>query len=126
MSTDHETRRPARIQCPTWGCRADRSHEGDCNPSDFADMYERAYFGVQEVLDGALGSEWQDGSGGGIVADVDLLARRYKRAIAALDAVEQLTKDTDGGDIDADADIPVGEIRRVLAEAGAQLAEEAS
>jgi hypothetical protein len=26
-----ETRRPAKVQCPTWGCRAERSHEGDCN-----------------------------------------------------------------------------------------------
>jgi hypothetical protein len=83
----------------------------------FADMYERAYFGVQKVLDRALGQEWGDGAGGGIVADVDLLARRYERALNALYAVVALTQDTDGGEVDGDADIPVGEIRRVLAEA---------
>lgn len=84
---------------------------------DFSDMYERAYFGVQKVLDRALGQEWGDGAGEGIVADVDLLARRYERALNALYAVVALTQDTDGGEVDGDADIPVGEIRRVLAEA---------
>lgn len=46
-------------------------------------------------------------------------ARNEARLMNALDAVKALTKDTDGGDVDGDADIPVGEIRRVLAEAGA-------
>lgn len=41
------------------------------------DMYERAYFDVQGVLDGALGPEEEDGAGAGIVADVALLAQRY-------------------------------------------------
>jgi hypothetical protein len=40
------------------------------------------------------------------------------RLRAVLAAVEALTKDTDGGDIDGDADIPIGEIRRVLHGAG--------
>jgi hypothetical protein len=84
---------------------------------DFSDMYERAYFGVQKVLDRALGKEWGDGAGSGIVADVDLLARRYERALNALYAVVALTQDTDGGQVDGDANIPIGEIRRVLAEA---------
>ncbi len=43
--------------------------------------------------------------------------KEIERLRAALDAVESLTKDTDGGDVDGDAEIPVGEIRRVLAEA---------
>lgn len=47
--------------------------------TDFADMYERAYFGVQKVLDRALGTEWTAGAGGGIVADVELLAQRSER-----------------------------------------------
>lgn len=85
---------------------------------NFADMYERAYFGVQKVLDRALGGDWDDGAGEGIVADVDLLAQRYERALKALRAVQALTMDTDDGDIDGDADIPIGEIRRVLTEAG--------
>lgn len=33
-----------------------------------------------------------------------------------LERVEALTKDTDGGDVDPDAEIPVGEIRRALDE----------
>ena len=40
------------------------------------------------------------------------------RLRAVLAAVESLTKDTDGGDVAGDADIPIGEIRRVLHEAG--------
>ena len=40
------------------------------------------------------------------------------RLRAVLAAVESLTRDTDGGDIDGDANIPIGEIRRVLHEVG--------
>jgi hypothetical protein len=49
-------------------------------------------------------------------ASRDALAAQVVRLMNALDQIELLTKDTDGGDIDGDADIPVGEIRRVFAE----------
>jgi len=52
-----------------------------------------------------------------LAAALEQRARNEARLMNALDAVADLTKDTDGGDIDGDADIPVGEIRRVLAEA---------
>lgn len=42
-------------------------------------------------------------------------ARNEARLVNALEAIEALTKDTDGGDIDGAVDIPIGEIRRVLA-----------
>jgi hypothetical protein len=48
------------------------------------DMYEKAYFGVNKVLDSALGPEEEDGAGEGLVADVMLLAHRYEMALAAL------------------------------------------
>ena len=48
------------------------------------------------------------------------VARGNKRHVAdltfQLERVEALTKDTDGGDIDPDAEIPVGEVRRALYE----------
>lgn len=48
------------------------------------------------------------------------VARGNKRHVAdlafQLERVEALTKDTDGGDVDPDAEIPVGEIRRALYE----------
>jgi hypothetical protein len=47
------------------------------------------------------------------LAAADLIERQA----AVIAAVWSLTKDTDGGDIDPDADIPVGEIRRVIADA---------
>ncbi len=46
------------------------------------EMYERAYFEVQDILDEVLGAEEEDGSGGGIAADVALLADRLKAAEA--------------------------------------------
>lgn len=49
-------------------------------------MYERAYLGVQKVLDRALGSDWDDGAGEGVIADVELLAYRYRLALDALTA----------------------------------------
>ncbi len=48
------------------------------------DMYEKAYFGVQKILDDALGGEEEDGAGAGITADVALLAHRYQEALKAL------------------------------------------
>lgn len=48
------------------------------------DMYERAYLDINKVLDEALGTEEEDGAGEGIVADVMLLAHRYKLALEAL------------------------------------------
>jgi hypothetical protein len=54
----------------------------------FADMYERAYFGVQKVLDRALGSDWEAGAGGGIVADVEMLAQRAERYASAKGLLE--------------------------------------
>jgi hypothetical protein len=45
-----------------------------------------------------------------LLAEVEQL----RRVIAE---VESLTKDTDGNDVDGDAEIPIGEIRRALAEA---------
>jgi hypothetical protein len=44
-------------------------------------------------------------------------ADMIERLQAQVAAVTTLLKDTDGGDVDNDADIPVGEIRRMLAEA---------
>lgn len=49
-------------------------------------MYKAAYFGVNEVLDAALGTEEEDGAGEGLVADVMLLAHRYELALKALEA----------------------------------------
>jgi hypothetical protein len=51
-----------------------------------------------------------------LTVEVERRARNEARLMNALDAIEALTKDTDGGDVDGDADIPVGELRRVLAE----------
>lgn len=48
------------------------------------DMYKRAYFAVQEVLDRALGPDEEDGAGEGLAADVALLAHRYDLALKAL------------------------------------------
>jgi hypothetical protein len=54
------------------------------------------------------------------LATMHAVAQGNKRHVAdntaILDRVEALTKDTDGGDVDADAEIPVGEIRRALYE----------
>jgi hypothetical protein len=49
-------------------------------------MYKRAYFGVSDVLDKALGPDEEDGAGEGLVADVMLLAHRYDLALKALEA----------------------------------------
>lgn len=51
------------------------------------DMYAKAYFDIQQVLDDALGTEEEDGAGAGIVADVMLLERRYKAALQELRAL---------------------------------------
>lgn len=48
------------------------------------DMYQRAYWDIQKVLDSALGTGEDDGAGEGIVADVRLLAYRYTAAIREL------------------------------------------
>lgn len=48
------------------------------------DMYRKAYFEIDAVLDKALGTEEEDGAGAGIVADVMLLAHRYELALQAL------------------------------------------
>jgi hypothetical protein len=48
------------------------------------DMYRNAYWEIQKVLDDALGTNEEDGAGEGIVADVMLLARRYKAAVQEL------------------------------------------
>lgn len=45
-----------------------------------ASMYERAYFDVQKVLDEYLGSEEEDGAGGGIAGDVWLMGERMRTA----------------------------------------------
>jgi hypothetical protein len=50
-------------------------------------------------------------------AQLEQRARNEARLMNALDEVESMTKDTDGVDIDGGAEIPIGEIRRVLAEA---------
>jgi hypothetical protein len=50
------------------------------------DMYQRAYWDIQKLLDEYLGPKEEDGAGQGIVADVYLLAHRYELAIAALRA----------------------------------------
>lgn len=42
--------------------------------------------------------------------------RHVAENVAILDRVEALTKDTDGGDVNQDASVPVGEIRRALYE----------
>jgi hypothetical protein len=48
-------------------------------------MYERAYFEVQKVLDDQLGTEEDDGAGGGIAGDVWLLAQQRDQARAEVD-----------------------------------------
>jgi hypothetical protein len=48
------------------------------------DMYQRAYWEINTVLDRALGTEEEDGAGQGIVADVMLLAQRYADLKAAV------------------------------------------
>ncbi|WP_250029699.1 hypothetical protein [Paractinoplanes maris] len=50
------------------------------------DMYRKAYFEIDAVLDKALGTQEEDGAGAGIVADVMLLAYRYELALQALKA----------------------------------------
>jgi len=52
------------------------------------DMYEIAYWAVEKVLDEALGTEEEDGSGGGIAAEVYLLVEQRNQARAALAAAE--------------------------------------
>jgi hypothetical protein len=52
--------------------------------------------------------------------DVPALIAEVERLRTALAAVESLTRNTDGGDVDPDPEIPVGEIRRVLREDGPQ------
>lgn len=52
-----------------------------------ADMYHRAYWDIQKVLDEHLGTEEEDGAGAGIVADVYLLAYRYEMALKAIESV---------------------------------------
>lgn len=46
-------------------------------PAQPSDMYQRAYWDVNAVLDRALGEREADGAGMGIAADVALLAQRY-------------------------------------------------
>ncbi len=55
-----------------------------------ASAVEAAYWGVQEVLDGALGTEEDDGAGAGIVADVWLVVEQRD---AALKTVAGLTQE---------------------------------
>lgn len=50
----------------------------------FDDMHKDAYYAVSDVLDDALGPNEEDGAGEGLVADVMLLAHRYKLALAGL------------------------------------------
>jgi hypothetical protein len=47
-------------------------------------MWEQAYMDVQAILDSALGTEEEDGAGGGIAADVHLLALQRDEARSKL------------------------------------------
>jgi hypothetical protein len=55
-------------------------------------MYEIAYWAVEKVLDEALGTEEEDGSGGGIAAEVYLLMEQRNQARAE---VARLTAERD-------------------------------
>lgn len=59
------------------------------------DMYRRAYFDVQKVLDKALGPNEEDGAGEGIAADVQLLADHLSAARAEAARLASLL-DADG------------------------------
>jgi hypothetical protein len=45
-------------------------------------MWEQAYMDVQKILDGALGTEEEDGAGAGIAADVAMVVAQRDRARA--------------------------------------------
>lgn len=55
------------------------------------DVYERAYWQVQAVLDAALGTEVEDGAGEGIAAEVQLLADQRDRLLAVAEAARRFT-----------------------------------
>ncbi len=55
-------------------------------------MWHRAYMDVQAVLDKALGTEEEDGAGGGIAGDVALLAAQRNEARAELARAGELIR----------------------------------
>lgn len=81
----------------------------DNTPQDVADA-------LRDHADLRMGMPVLDLAAMAGAALIEKQAAEIERLTTALDAVEYLTRDTDGGDIDGDADIPIGEIRRVLAE----------
>jgi hypothetical protein len=60
-------------------------------------MDDKTYWAIQKILDDVLGGDAGDGAGEGIVADVALLAKRYREALhlaassAGPPAAEQFT-----------------------------------
>lgn len=60
-------------------------------------MWHRAYMDVQKVLDEALGTEEEDGSGGGIASEVWLLAHQRDEARAKLAQAEALIRRLEEG-----------------------------
>lgn len=63
-------------------------HEARLKAESDRDMYRDRYFAVQEVLDGALGPNEEEGAGEGIAADVLLLAQQRDEARRKLAELE--------------------------------------
>lgn len=78
-------------------------------------MWYRAYMDVQKALDETLGTEEEDGSDGGIAADVYLLARQRDEARAARDDYAARLRATDQGwaTVAAERDESRAELARV-------------
>lgn len=63
-----------------------------CDDIEHDPMWHRAYMDVQKVLDEALGTEEEDGSGGRIASEVWLLAHQRDEARAKLAKADELIR----------------------------------
>lgn len=86
--------------------RRELSHQADV----IADLY-RQLGQATRVRDQHIGATQREPA---LLAEVERRARNEARLV---NAFESLIQDTDGGDVDGDSEIPVGEIRRMFHEA---------
>ncbi len=69
-----------------------------------------------EYSTGSLANQRLTAAWANVGAQVPALIAEVENLRRVVAEVELLTKDTDGCDVDGDAEIPIGEIRRALAE----------
>ncbi|WP_433731081.1 hypothetical protein ACQP2Y_21770 [Actinoplanes sp. CA-051413] len=79
---------------------------------DIVSIADAAEYSTGSLANQRLTAAWAN-----VGAQVPQLIGEIENLRRVVAEVESLTKDTDGNDVDGDAEIPVGEIRRALAEA---------